>query len=35
MLVDLPSGSAAIIGQEVENYYALVHDSLRPLAGGP
>jgi hypothetical protein len=34
MLVDLPSGSAAIIGEEVENYYALVHDSLRPLAGG-
>lgn len=34
MLVELPSGSAAVIGQEVENYYALVHDSLRPLAGG-
>lgn len=35
MLVELPSGSAALIGHEVEDYYALVHDSLRPLAGGP
>ena len=34
MLVELPSGSAAVIGHRVENYYALVHDSLRPLAGG-
>ena len=34
MLVELPVGSAAVVGHEVENYYALVHDSLRPLAGG-
>ena len=35
MLIDLPAGSAAVIGHEVEEYYALVHDSLQPLAKGP
>ncbi|MEJ2382816.1 MAG: DUF3379 family protein [Xanthomonadales bacterium] len=34
MLIDLPSGSAAVIGPEVDAYYAFVHDALRPLAGG-
>jgi hypothetical protein len=24
-----------VIGHEVEDYYALVHDSLQPLAKGP
>lgn len=35
ILVELPSGSAALIGHRVGDYYALVRDSLHPLAGGP
>lgn len=34
MLVDLPSGSAVIVGHRVGDYYAMVHDSLQPLAAG-
>lgn len=36
MLVDLPGGSAVIVGPEdrmVQDYYAVVHDSIVPLAG--
>jgi len=32
ILVDAPGGSAAIIGEAVQDYYAVVHDSLVPLA---
>lgn len=34
LLVDLPSGSAAIIGHGVGDYHAMVHDALQPLAAG-
>lgn len=36
MLVELPHGSAAIIGngqQPIEDFYAVVHDSILPLQG--
>lgn len=35
MLVDMPGGAAAIIGHGPARHYAMVHDALRPLAGGP
>ena len=31
MLVELPRGSAVVIGHAVQDYYAMVHDSLLPL----
>jgi hypothetical protein len=34
MLVEMPGGAAAIIGPRVGDYYAVVHDSLRPLDDG-
>lgn len=35
MLVDMPGGAAAIIGHGPARYYAMVHDALRPMPGGP
>ncbi len=35
LLVEMPGGAAAIIGHGPARHYAMVHDALRPLAGGP